>query len=66
MSTKCVILRFFFTFCSKVAHVHQHVFTFLAEQFGQRLKSSWGWKPGSKTLFQPVLVSEYKTEFLPI
>lgn len=51
MSTKCVILRFFFTFCSKVAHVHQHVFTFLAEQLGQNLRALWDGKLVAKLCF---------------
>lgn len=51
MSTKCVIIRFFFTFSSKVVRVCQHVSTFLAEQFGYSLRVVWDGKLGAKLCF---------------
>ena len=66
MSTKCVVIRFFFTFSSKVVLVCQHVSTFLAEQFGYSLRAVWDGNLVAKVLFQLVLLSEHRAELLHI
>lgn len=56
---------FIFIFRSKVAHVYQHVFTFLPEQFGQSLRALWDGNLVAKLCFSLCCSQSIKLNFLP-